>query len=215
MLFQNLINRVQILSDVISGTGVKMTKFKCEINYEHKGYLIVDKISGSPKTGYQKSTILYCGENFQEEVCKFDSVEEARSYIDFLIPDEKNKKKFTAHDILTGSAKSKILATHGVLLRGVLNSEEQKLYMNSTFGVQVIANQEVFWFTDDYTLGGDLLPKDFVPSSTQVPHNVVPREELPSGVVKSIEDLINVYYKGKRQINNIDELVEYLNTNYA
>ena len=215
MLFQNLINRVQILSDVISGNNVKMTGFKCEINYEHKGYLIVDKISGSPKTGYQNSTILYCGENFQEEVCKFDSVEEARSYIDFLIPDEKNKKKFTTHDILTGSAKSKILATHGVLLRGVLNSEEQKLYMNSTFGVQVIANQEVFWFTDDYTLGGGLLPKDFVPSSTQLPHNVVPREELPSGVVKSIEDLINVYYKGKRQINNIDELVEYLNTNYA
>jgi hypothetical protein len=215
MLFQNLTNRFQILSDVISGNGVKMTGFKCEINYEHKGYLIVDKISGSPKTGYQNSIILYRGENFQEEVCKFDSVEEAKSYIDFLIPDQKNKKEFTAHDILTRSSKSKILATHGVLLRGVLNSEEQKLYMSSTFGVQVIANQEVFWFTDDCTLGGGLLPKDFVPSSTQVPHNVVLREDLPSGVVKSIEDLINVYYKGKRQINNIDELVEYLNTNYA
>ena len=94
-----------------------MTGFKCEINYEHKGYLIVDKISGSPKTGYQNSTILYCGENFQEEVCKFDSVEEAKSYIDFLIPYEKNKGKFTAHGILTGSAKSKILATYGVLVR--------------------------------------------------------------------------------------------------
>ena len=216
MLFQNLINRVQILSDVISGNNVKMTGVKCEINYEHKGYLIVDKISDSPQTGYQNSTILYCGENFQEEVCKFDSVEEAKSYIDFLTPDEKNKKEFTVQAILTGSAKSKLLAVaHGVLVKGVLNSEEQKLYMASTFGVQVISNQEVFWFTDDYTLGGGLLPKDFIPSSTQVPHKVPPREELPSGEVATIEDLINVYYKGKRQINNIDELVEYLNTNYA
>ena len=215
MLFQNLINRVQILSDVISGNSVKMTGFKCEINYEHKGYLIVDKISGSPKTSYQNSTILYCGENFQEEVCKFDSVEEAKSYIDFLIPGETNKKEFTAQAILTGSAKSKIIAAHGVSLRGVLTTEEQKLYMASTFGIQVIRNQEVFWFTDDYTLGGSLLPKDFVSSSTHLPHEVSPREELPSGVVETVEDLINVYYKGKRQINTIDELVEYLNANYS
>ena len=87
--------------------------------------------------------------------------------------------------------------------------------MASTFGVQVISNQEVFWFTDDYTLGGDLLPKAFVPLSVHLPHKVSPREELPSGEVATIEDLINVYYKGKRQINTIDELVEYLNTKYA
>lgn len=87
--------------------------------------------------------------------------------------------------------------------------------MASTFGIQVIRNQEVFWFTDDYTLGGSLLPKDFVSSSTHLPHEVSPREELPSGVVETVEDLINVYYKGKRQINTIDELVEYLNANYS
>lgn len=126
MLFQNLVNRFQILSDVIMGAGINMTGVNCEFNYEHKGYLIVDKLSGSPQTGYKESIILYCGENFQEEVCKFDSVEEAKSYIDFLIPGETNKKEFTAQAILTGSAKSKIIAAHGVSLRGVLTTEEQK-----------------------------------------------------------------------------------------
>ena len=95
------------------------------------------------------------------------------------------------------------------------NKEEMQFYQTDRLSVYTITDEKVFFFTDDYCLGHNYIPKCFVSSSTQIPHNVEPREELPDGVIRNVKDYIMIYEKDKRQLNTIDELIEYLNENYS
>lgn len=123
---------------------------------------------------------------------------------------------YTKEAILNASAQSKYLAKNGHRFKGVLTSEEAQFKIDNTrvSSVMVISTPEVFFFTDDYCLGIGVLPKEFVSSSTQIPHHVKKRPSLPDGLVKNVEDYITIYEYDRLQITSIDELIEFLNQNY-
>jgi hypothetical protein len=122
---------------------------------------------------------------------------------------------YTKEQLLTNSAMSKMLARQGQRVKGVLTTEEQNVLAKQHKTFQVISNGKVFWFTDDYCMGvGNLLPKEFVPSSTVCPQRVAPRAGLPEGIIQTAEDFMKVYCQNERQIKTIDELVDYLNAYY-
>ena len=122
---------------------------------------------------------------------------------------------FTKEAILNASSHSRYLAKNGHYLKGVLTSEEAQFKLDNTqsCSVMVISTLEIFFFTDDYCLGIGVLPKEFVSSSTQIPHRVKERPSLPDGQVKNVEDYINIYERYRLQITSIDELIEFLNQN--
>lgn len=101
-------------------------------------------------------------------------------------------------------------------LKFVLTLKEvEELLKNGRKSVHVISNGVVFWFTDDYCMGvNDALPKTFVPSSTVIPCDVVPRSSLPDGYVKTAKDYINVFHYNEKFMESFDELINYLNKNY-
>jgi hypothetical protein len=78
----------------------------------------------------------------------------------------------------------------------------------------------VCFFTNDYLIGYKVLPKNFVPSSTVIPHRVKPRAGLEDGWVKNLNEYDFVYRRGgqrrfiQRRLNTLEELVAYLNTHY-
>lgn len=119
---------------------------------------------------------------------------------------------YTKEQLLTNSSMSKMLARQGQTVKGVLTTAEQNALARLGRSFQVIDNGKVWWFTDDYCMGVNLLPKEFVPSSTVQGCRVAPRAGLPEGYVNTAEDYILVFQKGERQITSIDELVTYLNT---
>lgn len=118
---------------------------------------------------------------------------------------------YTKEQLLTNSHMSKVLARDGRTVKGVLTSAEQNVLAAQGRSFQVISGPGVFWFTDDYCMGVNLLSKNYVPSSTVCPHHVKPRDSLPSGVIRTAEDFIKIYHKDDRQIKSIDELVAFLN----
>lgn len=121
---------------------------------------------------------------------------------------------YTKEQLLTSSHMSKMLASKGRYIKGVLTSTEQQELLDRSRNFTVIANQEVFWFSDDYCMGIDL-PQEFVPSSTQCPCRVVPRDELPSGLITTVEEYIRIFESNRRQITSIEELVDYLNNKFV
>ena len=121
---------------------------------------------------------------------------------------------YTKEQLLSNSSMSKLLIRKKSSIKGVLTTDEQNQLAKEHKSFQVISNGKVFWFTDDYCMGVGLLPNEFVPSSTICPHQVVCRDFLPDGFVKTVEDFVKVYHAEERQITSIDELVTYLNTEY-
>lgn len=79
----------------------------------------------------------------------------------------------------------------------------------------------VCFFTNDYLIGYEVLPKNFVPSSTVIPHRVKPRPGLETGWVSNLKEYDFIYRSGHagqkrpRRLKSLEELVEYLNTHYA
>lgn len=119
---------------------------------------------------------------------------------------------FTKEQLLTNSSMSQVLARQGRHVKGVLSMAEQNELAAQGRTFQVISDGKVFWFTDDYCMTVNILPKHFVPSSTICPHQVVPRAGLPSGVIRTAEDFIKIYCQNERHIKTMDELVQYLNS---
>ena len=87
--------------------------------------------------------------------------------------------------------------------KGVLTIQETTEYLYRYRGIEQFAisgdskkgfciSKAVF-FTDDYMFGYKMLPKDWVPSSSRLPMRVVPRPELPSGIIASVEDYMKIF----------------------
>lgn len=113
--------------------------------------------------------------------------------------------------LLTNSSFSKIMKGKGYSIKGVLSKKEAGEHFNG--GVSVITNVDTqdFFFTDDYCLGVDYLPDDWVPSTTQLPRRVAPRETLPDGIVDTLDKYILIFHPKGRLIETVEELIDTLN----
>jgi hypothetical protein len=69
----------------------------------------------------------------------------------------------------------------------------------------IISNEETntFFFSNDHCQNHGL-GKDFVPVTHYLPSRVVPRESVPDGIVKNVEDLVAVFYHYMEEIPNPD-----------
>lgn len=76
-------------------------------------------------------------------------------------------------------------------------------------------NHGIVFFTNDHCFGVGVLPKDFFTCTSVLPENVAPRKGLESGVITNIDEYIAVYYDDCRIIESTQELVDYLNNEYA
>lgn len=78
----------------------------------------------------------------------------------------------------------------------------------------------VCFFVNDYLLGYKVLPNNFVPSSTVIPHYVKERPGLESGCVTNLAEYDFIYRNGfvgeekPRRLESLEELIEYLNIHY-
>ena len=72
----------------------------------------------------------------------------------------------------------------------------------------------ICFFISNYLFGHGVLPSNFVPSSTQMPIQVKERPSVPSGQVTNADEYNAVFSYDAIRINNIDELVDYLNQHY-
>lgn len=61
-----------------------------------------------------------------------------------------------------------------------------------------------FFFSTNHCQNHDL-GNNYVPCTHTIPSSVVPRESVPSGIVKNIEDLKAVFYDDLKEIPNPDE----------
>lgn len=117
----------------------------------------------------------------------------------------------TKEMLLNSSAYSKRCENY----RGVLTTKEAEDYLKERDSVVVIQRvyDGTFFFTDDHCFGVHVLPKDWVPCTSQIPQRVKkPREGLDDGIIKSVKQYISVYEHG-HQVTSIDELVTLLNNN--
>tara|TARA_B100000949_G_C14287061_1_gene454832 strand:- start:5483 stop:5770 length:288 start_codon:yes stop_codon:yes gene_type:complete len=65
-----------------------------------------------------------------------------------------------------------------------------------------------FFFSNDHCQGvmeDSTIGEDWVPVSSYLPHNVVPREGLEDGIIQTIDDVIKIFYSGFHEIPNPDE----------
>ena len=89
------------------------------------------------------------------------------------------------------------------------------LSRQGTFISVVNRSKGVAFFTNDHCFGYDVLPDDFTSCTSVVPQTVVPRKGLESGVITNIDEYVAVYYDDCRIIESTQELVDYLNNEYA
>lgn len=120
------------------------------------------------------------------------------------------KKIITKEQLLTSSHQSKITS-----VKGVLTKKEQEEQLSARKGIMTIGSYEdgVFFFTDDYCMGLNVLPKHYVSSSTTIPIQVAPREGLEDGIVDSVDKFIQIFESERRLIESMDDLLEVLNSN--
>lgn len=92
-------------------------------------------------------------------------------------------------------------------IKGVLTSAEAFEKMK-TGRFSVISNMEekTFFFTGNHCFGYPVLPEGYVPCSMGWPMYVTKREELPDGIVNTIEKYIMIFEEGYHQITSIEEL---------
>lgn len=113
--------------------------------------------------------------------------------------------------LLTNSTFSKIMKGKGYSIKGVLSKKEAGEHFNGQITVITNVDTRDFFFTDDYCLGVDYLPDDWVPSTTHLPCRVVPREILPDGVVDTLDKYILIFHNDGRLIETVEELIDTLN----
>ena len=118
---------------------------------------------------------------------------------------------YSKERLLENSSFSKFMKAKGRSIKGVLSKKETEERFKGS--VDVITNVETqdFFFTDDYCLGVDYLPDVWVPCTTQLPTHVVPRENLPDGVVDTLDKYILIFHPEGRLIESVDELIDLLN----
>lgn len=79
------------------------------------------------------------------------------------------------------------------------------LKMKSTMRQQVvvISNNETYFFSTDHCQDHGM-GDDYVPCTHTLPSCVTPRESVPDGIVKNVEDLVSVFYYDMVEIPNPD-----------
>lgn len=101
---------------------------------------------------------------------------------------------------------------YAAMNQGVLNSEEalQQALETKRLIIHSSVDEKIFFFSDNHCFGYEVLPSHFVPCTAVFPLQVWPRDSLPDGWIRTIEQYIEVFCSGERQITSIEELVEYL-----
>lgn len=98
---------------------------------------------------------------------------------------------------------------------GILTLQQAREYQQRFQSVQVMASvNEAFpfvFFTGEYGYGYDVLPRDFVASTTRVPMKVVERKGLEDGWVDTVEKYLMVFEHDRILIESIEDLVEVMN----
>lgn len=102
-----------------------------------------------------------------------------------------------------------------VLTKAEAQNRANNMPRQSTFISVVNRSKGVAFFTNDHCFGYDVLPDDFTSCTSVVPQTVVPRKGLESGVITNIDEYVAVYYDDCRIIESTQELVDYLNNEYA
>lgn len=51
-------------------------------------------------------------------------------------------------------------------------------------------------------------PEGFIPTSFSLPMSVVPRPELPSGLITTVEELVRIFFRDGKEIQNPDPLFQ-------
>mgnify|MGYP003408655709 FL=1 len=95
----------------------------------------------------------------------------------------------------------------------ILTREEARQHALEKGVIRTVSNSEykVYCYTNKHGFGWPILPNNFVPVSSYLPQEVVPREGLETGIVSTEEEYAFVYKQGYKLIETIDELVDYLN----
>lgn len=128
---------------------------------------------------------------------------------------------FTKEDLLSASSFARSAKARGSnSYKGVLTNEEalERAERFNRQGTLVTIthrrneNERIFFFSDDHCFGYPILPDGFVPCTSVFPMYVKPRPGVEDGWVNTIEKFIAVFHYDARQINSIEELVEYLNS---
>lgn len=167
-----------------------------------------------------KSRILYITDF--DENC--DQIDESMDFIsgdwedwedEHIEPDYCVDFIFDKETLLNNSRMAKMLAKNGKQVKGVLTKEEMQEKVDSGQTVTCIKNNEVFFFSDDYCIGVDYLPRDLVAGSTGIPYEIAPREAFPDGLIKNVAEYIQLHHAEKRHIQTVDELIDYLNKTYS
>jgi hypothetical protein len=77
------------------------------------------------------------------------------------------------------------------------------------------SDQEVVFFTDDHLYGYQVLPSEFVSVSYRLPcFNMNQFDGPQDRDISSTTDLLQAYYKDRRVIQTVEELVAYVNKRY-
>lgn len=119
----------------------------------------------------------------------------------------------TKEQLLMASYSGKRCCEKNIPYKGVLTTEEAKLYLRDHRGLICISNvyTNQFFFSDDHCFGVYVLPDEWVPCTSKIPQLAKEREGLEDGIIDTVEKYNFVYNKDNHQITTIDELVKILN----
>lgn len=106
------------------------------------------------------------------------------------------------------------LHKYGFTRKGVLTSEEafERSIITHTVITKHNRKNNTFFFTDDHVFGYGILPEEYGSSTGVLPMTIVPREELPSGIINTIEEYKMIFLKNAKQINSLEELINSIET---
>ncbi len=118
---------------------------------------------------------------------------------------------YTKEKLLNNSTFAKMKKSKGVPIKGVLSKKEveEQFGRNITSVANVDTND--FFFTDDYCIGVDYLPSEWVPSHTNLPIRVTKRDSLPDGIIDTVDKYISIFHNDGRLIETVEELIDTLN----
>ncbi len=187
--------------------------------FKYKEHLISISTAGLSKGACQTEVAVFSGKDYEKELTRTHTVEEAIEFVNKLPV----KRTFTKEALLLNSDTAKIAIKDAIPIKGVLTTQEQDqritdvVVSNYASHAQIFSftDEKVFWFTDLPDMGFGILPENFRLCFMICPHRLYTSDDPDEGMVKTAEYFKKVYCDGMKQINTIDEMIDYLNNNYA
>jgi len=100
---------------------------------------------------------------------------------------------------------------------GILTKQQAEQYVKIHGSINVIEKRilpfgvrSVYYFPTIIYTGISFLGNEWRPSNIEIPHDIIPRKSLPSGIVETLDDYITIYHKDDLYIESLDELYEFL-----